>query len=77
MSASSPGTYVRLMTVSKVDCIHKGKARQPYDFGLKLGIASTPQGNLIDRMRPGLALQPASLTKQPQRASILKRASAA
>jgi transposase, IS5 family len=31
----------------EVDCISKGKARQPYEFGVKVGIASTLNGNLI------------------------------
>jgi len=31
----------------EVDCISKGKARTPYEFGVKLGIASTLRGNLI------------------------------
>ncbi|WP_226858740.1 IS5 family transposase [Diaphorobacter aerolatus] len=31
----------------EVSCISKGKARQPYEFGVKVGIASTLRGNLI------------------------------
>lgn len=31
----------------EVDCINKGKARQPYEFGVKVSIASTHRGNLI------------------------------
>lgn len=31
----------------EVDCISKGKARTPYEFGTKVGIASTLHGNLI------------------------------
>jgi IS5 family transposase len=31
----------------EVDCISKGKARTPYEFGVKVGIASTLRGNLI------------------------------
>jgi IS5 family transposase len=31
----------------EVDCISKGKARQPYEFGVKVGIASTLKHNLI------------------------------
>ena len=31
----------------EVDCISKGKAKQPYEFGVKVGIASTLRGNLI------------------------------
>jgi len=30
-----------------VDCISKGKARRPYEYGVKVGIASTLRGNLI------------------------------
>ena len=31
----------------EVECISKGKARQPYEFGVKVGIASTLHHNLI------------------------------
>ena len=31
----------------EVSCINKGKSRQPYEFGVKVGIASTVRGNLI------------------------------
>lgn len=31
----------------EVECISKGKARTPYEFGVKTGIASTFKGNLI------------------------------
>ena len=31
----------------EVECISKGKAKQPYEFGVKVGIASTLHGNLI------------------------------
>ena len=31
----------------EVDCISKGKARRPYEFGVKVGIASSFTGNLI------------------------------
>jgi len=31
----------------EVSCISKGKARTPYEFGVKVGIASTIRGNLI------------------------------
>lgn len=31
----------------EVDCISKGKARAPYEFGVKVGVASTLRGNLI------------------------------
>ena len=31
----------------EVECISKGKARQPYEFGVKVGVASTLKGNLI------------------------------
>lgn len=32
---------------SEVDWISKGKAKHPYEFGVRVGIASTPKGNLI------------------------------
>ena len=35
----------------EVDCISKGKARTPYEFGVKVGIASTLRGNLIVGVR--------------------------
>ncbi len=31
----------------EVSCINKGKSKQPYEFGVKVGIASTLRGNLI------------------------------
>lgn len=31
----------------KVSCINKGKSKQPYEFGVKVGIASTLKGNLV------------------------------
>ncbi|NIC39800.1 IS5/IS1182 family transposase, partial [Aquabacterium sp. A08] len=31
----------------EVSCINKGKSRQPYEFGVKVGIASTLRYNLI------------------------------
>src|SRR5699024_10220391 len=31
----------------EVSCISKGKARQPYEFGVKVGIATTLKGNLV------------------------------
>lgn len=31
----------------EVDCISKGKARTPYEFGVKVSVASTLRGNLI------------------------------
>jgi IS5 family transposase len=37
----------RLQREAEVSCINKGKSRQPYEFGVKVGIASTAQHNLI------------------------------
>ena len=31
----------------EVECISKGKTRQPYEFGVKVGVASTFRGNLL------------------------------
>jgi IS5 family transposase len=30
-----------------VECISKGKSRNPYEFGVKVGIATTLKGTLI------------------------------
>jgi IS5 family transposase len=30
-----------------VKCISKGKSRNPYEFGVKVGIATTLKGNMI------------------------------
>ena len=43
---STPGTRPRWPESAR-----KGKARQPYEFGVKVGIASTLQGNLIGGAR--------------------------
>ncbi len=31
----------------EVECISKGKSRNPYEFGVKVGLAMTLKGNLI------------------------------
>jgi IS5 family transposase len=31
----------------EVECISKGKSRNPFEFGVKVGLASTLKGNLI------------------------------
>lgn len=33
--------------VLEVECIFKGKSRNPYKFGVKVGLAMTLKGNLI------------------------------
>lgn len=51
MRASSNGCVGRSTIVGRlvreIDRISKGKARRPYEFGVKVGIASTLRGNLI------------------------------
>ncbi len=58
---------------SEVDCISKGKARTPYEFGVKVGIASTLQGNLIVGARAfhGNPYDGHTLSEQLEQASIL------
>lgn len=57
----------------EVDCISKGKAKQPYEFGVKVGIASTLKGNLIVGARAfhGNPYDGHTLTEQLEQATIL------
>ena len=63
----------------EVDCISKGKARTPYEFGVKVGIASTLQGNLIVGARAfhGNPYDGHTLNEQLEQATILMQDSAA
>ncbi|WP_321166278.1 IS5 family transposase [Hydrogenophaga sp. Root209] len=63
----------------EVDCISKGKARTPYEFGVKVGIASTLQGNLIvgSRAFHGNPYDGHTLNEQLEQAAILMQDSAA
>jgi len=58
---------------SEVECISKGKARTPYEFGVKVGIASTLKGNLIVGARAfhGNPYDGHTLAEQLEQASIL------
>ena len=57
----------------EVDCISKGKARTPYEFGVKVGIASTLNGNLIVGAKAfhGDPYDGHTLNEQLEQASIL------
>jgi len=57
----------------EVDCISKGKAKQPYEFGVKVGIASTLNGNLIVGARAfhGNPYDGHTLNAQLEQATIL------
>ena len=57
----------------EVDCISKGKAKQPYEFGVKVGIASTLKHNLIVGARAfhGNPYDGHTLNEQLEQASIL------
>ena len=63
----------------EVDCISKGKARTPYEFGVKVGIASTLKGNLIVGAKSfhGNPYDGHTLNEQLEQASILMQDSAA
>jgi IS5 family transposase len=63
---------------SEVDCISKGKARQPYEFGVKVGVASTLKGNLIvgSRAFHGNPYDGHTLNEQLEQATILMQDSA-
>ena len=57
----------------EVSCINKGKSKQPYEFGVKVGIASTVRGNLIVGARAfhGNPYDGHTLSEQLEQASIL------
>lgn len=57
----------------EVECISKGKARTPYEFGVKAGIASTLEGNLIVGARTfaGNPYDGHTLNEQLEQAAIL------
>ena len=57
----------------EVSCIGKGKARQPYEFGVKVGIATTLHGNLIVGARAfhGNPYDGHTLAEQLEQVSIL------
>ena len=57
----------------EVECIGKGKARQPYEIGVKVGIATTEKGNPIVGARafPGNPYDGHTLTEQIKQATIL------
>lgn len=63
----------------EVDCISKGKARTPYEFGVKVGIASTLRGNLIVGARAfhGNPYDGHTLAEQLEQATILMQDSVA
>ena len=57
----------------ETECISKGKARTPYEFGVKVGITSTIKGNLIlgARSFPNNPFDGHTLHEQLEQASIL------
>jgi IS5 family transposase len=57
----------------EVQCINKGKSRQPYEFGAKVGIAATLQGNLVVGARAfsGNPYDGHTLAEQLEQAGIL------
>ena len=63
----------------EVDCISKGKAKTPYEFGVKVGIASTLSGNLIVGARAfhGNPYDGHTLNEQLEQATILMQDSEA
>lgn len=60
----------------EVECVSKGKARTPYEFGVKVGIATTLKGNLIVGARsfPGNPYDGHTLAEQLEQSSILMEA---
>jgi IS5 family transposase len=60
----------------EVECISKGKSRNPYEFGVKVGIATTLKGALIVGARSftGNPYDGHTLNEQVEQASILMQA---
>ncbi len=60
----------------EVECISKGKSRNPYEFGVKVGIATTLKGSLIVGARafPGNPYDGHTLGEQVEQAAILMQA---
>jgi IS5 family transposase len=60
----------------ETECISKGKARTPYEFGVKVGIISTIKGNLILGARnfPNNPFDGHTLNEQLEQASIISNA---
>ena len=57
----------------EVECISKGKSRNPYEFGVKVGLAMTLKGNLIVGARsfPGNPYDGHTLNEQIEQSAIL------
>ncbi len=57
----------------EVECISKGKSRRPYEFGVKVGIATTLKRTLIVGARafPGNPYDGHTLNEQIEQVSIL------
>jgi transposase, IS5 family len=57
----------------EVECISKGKSRNPYEFGVKVGLALTLKGNLIVGARsfPGNPYDGHTLHEQIEQSTIL------
>jgi transposase, IS5 family len=74
-SRKNPGTTPKLYAwhAPEVECIAKGKSRTPYEFGVKVGIASTLKHNLIVGARSfaGKPYDGHTLHEQLEQATIL------
>lgn len=57
----------------EVECINKGKSRNPYEFGVKVGLAMTLKGNLIVGARsfPGNPYDGHTIHEQMEQSTIL------
>ncbi len=57
----------------EVECISKGKSRNPYEFGVKVGLAMTLKGNLIVGVRsfPGNPYDGHTMHEQIEQSTIL------
>jgi IS5 family transposase len=77
-SKKNPGMQGKLYSwhAPEVDCIFKGKSRTSYELGVKVGIATTLQGDLIGGARTFLGdpYDVHTLNEQLEQASILMQA---
>jgi IS5 family transposase len=73
IATQRPKDKLYALHAPEVECIGKGKARQPYEFGVKVGIASTERGNLIVGARAflGNPYDGHTLAEQIEQATIL------
>ena len=71
-AAKAHGICLKQSYTEEVECISKGKVRSPYEFGVKIGIATSLRGNLIVGARsfPGNPYDGHTLAEQLEQSRI-------